>query len=258
LLTPCSIVGGTPERAKVRIAHLSPDTPAVDICLAPAGSGQYANRLMQTLGANDGLAYPQVTSYVELPTGAYDVRLIHATASSCAIGAVPDTMNVQIHDGLVATIGAIGDLDRSGAAAGDPALQLRVFIDDTSVAGGHTKLRFIHASPGTPAVDVGLGTGSSWIKVFANVSFGNVAGNNAVDSYGFVETTPVTSPVAARLAGSSNDALIVPSVTLADGAIATAFAIGGKTGASTNPLRVLLCADNAPAAGLLASCTAAP
>jgi len=69
---------------------------------------------------------------------------------------------------------------------------------------------------------------------------------------------PVTAPVAARLANQSTDALVVPSVTLNPNAIGTAFAIGGKTGASTNPLRVLLCGDNAPASGLLAACAIAP
>jgi hypothetical protein len=257
LLTSCSIVGGTPERAHVRIAHLSPDTPAVDICLAPAG-GAFDKSLLKSLGANDGLAYPQVTTYVDLPVGAYDVRIVHATASGCGIGAVPDTKNVAIHNDLTATVAAIGVLDKSGAAANNPGLQLAVFVDDTAVTAGKTKLRFIHASPGTPAVDVGLGSGASFTKVFANVQFGNVATSAGIDGYGFVETSPVTSAVAARLANQSSDALVVPSVTLDVNAIATAFAIGGKTGASTNPLRVLLCGDNAPANGLLATCTQSP
>jgi hypothetical protein len=123
------------------------------------------------------------------------------------------------------------------------------------VSTGKAKLRFIHASPGTPAVDVGLGTGASFAKVFSNVSFGNVAVHAPLDAAGFVETMPVTSPVAARLAGQATDALVVPSVTLGANAIATAFAIGGKTGASTNPLGVLICVDNGPASGLLATCT---
>jgi hypothetical protein len=44
-------------------------------------------------------------------------------------------------------------------------------------------------------------------------------------------------------------------VTLGANAISSAFAIGGKTGASTNPLSVLWCGDNAPASGLLSACT---
>ena len=257
LLTPCNIVGGTPERAHVRIAHLSPDTPAVDVCLAPAGSNAFDRSLLKTLGANDGLAYPQVTTYVDLPVGMYDVRIVHATASGCSIGAVPDTKNVGIHSGLTATIAAIGVLDKSGAAATNPGLSLAVFVDDTAVTAGKTKLRFIHASPGTPNVDVGLGMGATFTKVFGNVAFGTVAMHAPLVN-GFVETTPVTSPIAARLANQSADALVIPSVTLGAGSIATAIAIGGKTGSSTNAVTVLLCSDNGPANGLYATCSVAP
>ena len=255
LLSQCQIVGGKPERAHVRVAHLSPDTPAVDVCLAPGGTGAFSKSLLKTLGATAGLAYPQVTAYVDLPVGTYDARIIHATATGCSIGAVPDATNIPIHADLTATIAAIGVLDRSGAAASNPALHLAVFADDTAVTAGKSKLRFIHASPGTPAVDVGLGSGTSFAKVFSNVAFGNIAVHAPLDAAGFVETMPVTSPVAARLAGQATDALIVPSVTLGANAIATAFAIGGKTGASTNPLGVLICVDNGPASGLLATCT---
>lgn len=257
LLTACDIVGGTPERAHVRIAHLSPDTPAVDICLAPAGTGAFSQRLLDTLGATGGLSYPQVTAYVDLPVGSYDVRIVHATASGCAIGAVPDALGVSIHDQETATVAAIGVLDPSGPAASNPPLQLAVFADDTAVDPGKSKLRFIHASPGTPAVDVGLGSGATFTKVFADVSFGGIAQAFAADN-GFVETSPLTSPVAARLANQTSDALVIQSVTLGANAISTAIAIGGKTGASTNPLRVLWCADSAPANGLLAACTIVP
>jgi uncharacterized protein DUF4397 len=257
LLSSCSVVGGTPERAHIRMAHLSPDTPNVDICVAPSG-GAFGAEFLKTLGASSGLAYAQVTAYVDVPTGSYDMRIIHATASDCSIGDAPDTKGIAVHDDDTATIAAIGVLDASGAAANDPALQLAVFSDETNVASSMTKLRFVHASPGTPAVDVGLGQGQSFSKVFADVAFGKVAIIAPEDADGFVQTTPVTSAVAARIANSSSDALVVPGVTLAANGIATAFAVGNKTGASDHPLQVLLCGDNAAANGLLAACTLAP
>jgi hypothetical protein len=210
------------------------------------------------LGVQDGLTYAAVTRYVDLPAGAYDVRVILANASGCSIPAIPDTKGVTVdHDQTVSVL-ALGDVDTSGLAAHDPALHLSVFADATSTANGSAKLRFIHASPGTPAVDVGLGSGASFVKVFANVSFGNIAKNAPIDVLGFATTAaPVTSAVAARLANANADALVVPSVTLDSTGVFTAFAIGGKTGASTNPLQVLLCADNAGPTSLLSVCTIA-
>ena len=258
LLSSCNVVGGAPERAHVRVAHLSPDTPAVDVCIAATG-GAFAKPLLKSIGALDGLSYANVTSYVDLPVGFYDLRIIHATASDCSTGAVPDTKNLGIHTGITGTIAAIGDLDRAGAAAGDPALQLALFVDIDAVSSARAKLRFVHASPGTPAVDVGLGKGASWVKVFGNVSFGHVATNGGIDGFGYVDVAgPMTSAVAARVAGSSTDALVIQSVTLAPNTISTAFAIGNKTGTATNPLAVLLCTDNASSSSLLATCVVAP
>ncbi len=48
-------------------------------------------------------------------------------------------------------------------------------------------------------------------------------------------------------------------IVLAQPTCATpAFAIGGKTGATTNPLRVLLCTESVRTGGLLSQCVVAP
>ncbi|MFO0580466.1 MAG: DUF4397 domain-containing protein [Polyangia bacterium] len=258
-LSSCSQVGAAPERARVRIAHLSPDAPAVDVCIRPAGASYPAAPLLKGLGAAAGLSYPQITTYVDLPAAAYDVRIVLAGAKDCATGAVPDTTNVTVPTDITATIAALGVLDRSGAAASNPPFGLKVLPDSTTVAAGKGKLRFVHASPGTPAVDVGLGKGAGFTKLYSNVAFGMTGSGADFDAAGYLEGAPFSgATVSARLAGQSADALSVSPVSLSAGAIATAFAIGGKSGAATNPLKVLLCGDNAAPAGLLTACVQAP
>jgi hypothetical protein len=251
LLSDCKKVGSAPQRAHVRVAHLSPDAPKVDVCLAPAGSGQWGKPLLRTLGGT-GLAYSQVTTYVDLPVATYDVRVITATSTGCEAGAVPDTNGVAVTDGLYATVAATGDLDNSGAAAGDPSFALKVLVDDATPVATMTKLRFFHASPGTPNVDVGINQGIHFVKLFSNVAFGATGGSS------FFQTATVTAPVTARIANATTDALSTPSITFANGQIYSAFAIGGKTGQAANPLKVLLCTDTAAANGLLSTCTVAP
>jgi len=257
LLTPCTVAGAAPERARVRVAHLSPDAPAVDVCLAPAG-GAFDQPLLAALGDRLGLAYPQVTRYVELPLGTYDIRVIAATDLSCDNPVVPDTRNVELAPNLTATIAAIGDLERSGMAIADPGFRLAVFPDATSVPAGKLALRFIHASPGTPNVDVGLGAGSSFLRLFGNVEFGKFAVHGGIDPIGYLETNPFTSTVSARATGATTDAIVIHGVSIGAGTLATAFAIGGKSGQATNPLRVLLCDDTADTGTLLSACTVAP
>jgi hypothetical protein len=225
----------------------------VDVCIAPTGTTAFAGPLLASLGAASGLSYPQVTVHVDLPVAAYDLRIVVAGAGDCSKPAVPDTKNVAVSDGLTATVAAIGDLTPAGS---DPGFSLAVFADDTTVTSGDGALRFIHASPGTPAVDVGLGSGKSFTPVFTDVSFGKTAAEGGpIDANGFYVGAPFSAQtVAARAHGSSADALVVPSVSLPAGAIATAIAIGGKTGQSKNPLAVLLCVDNATPTGLLSAC----
>jgi hypothetical protein len=257
LETECALVGDEPERAHVRIAHLSPDAPAVDLCITTTGGAFDQAPFLHAIGLRAGLAYPQVTEYVELPIATYDVRVIAATEATCANPAVPDIRGVAVGPGF-ATVAAIGALDRSGPAIGDPGFQLAVYADTLEVATGKGKLRFIHASPGTPNVDVGLGSGHGFIRLFGNVEFGKIAVHGGIDALGYLEANPFTSSVSARVTGGASDALIIPSVTLDAGDIATAFAIGNKSGSAAPPLRVLLCRDSARTQALLAQCIVAP
>jgi hypothetical protein len=278
-LTTCAVVGDTPQRAHVRVAHLSPDAPAVDVCLTPTGTAFAGTPLLRSLAQTTGLTYSQVTTYVDLPVQAYDVRVVLAAATDCTNKAVPDTTNIAVTDQLYATIAAIGDLappvadggavdggtaDGGAADAGttiDPGFMLKVFVDahGAPTPAGNILLRFVHASPGTGAVDVGLGSGGSFTKVFGNVAFGMVATGTGIDTNGYVSTAPLTAQtISARAAGGSVDALVVPNVTIAAGSLATAFAIGNKTGDVSKPLKVLLCTDNAAPVGVLTPCSVTP
>jgi Domain of unknown function (DUF4397) len=258
--------GSSATKASVRVAHLSPDAPAVDFCLAAHGSTTFAGPVLKGAGAAAGLSYPDVTKYLAVDAMQYDVRLVMPGASDCSTslaGLADFTSLPALPAGAYATIAAIGDVDRADAAVNDPPFVLKAFIDDSTVAAGMGALRFVHASPGTPAVDVGLGQGTSFTKIFSDVSFGNIGTGGGLDPNGYVVTAPFTGqPVSARIAGqpvdAGADALTVPGVSLAAGEIATAFAIGGKTGAATPPLQVLLCNDSAPPSGLLAVCSAGP
>jgi hypothetical protein len=252
-LSACTVVGDV----NVRVAHLSPDAPAVDVCVKPHSSATWpATPLLASLGDASGLVYPQVTTYVNLPAASgYDIRIVAAPATSCTTGVVPDTLNVPVPAAIHGTIAATGDLTVAGS---DPGFALKVFVDETTVASGDGSLRLIHASPSTPAVDVGTLSGSTFAAIFSDVAFGTVAASGGgIDANGYLATTPLSSvELAARAHGSSTNALTVSGVSLAAGEIATAFAIGAKTGQAANPLQVLICEDSAAPTGLLTTCLA--
>jgi hypothetical protein len=258
-LSSCSVVGYS--EAQVRVAHLSPDAPAVDVCIAAHGAAfTGVTPLLGSLGADAGLSYPEVTTYVPLPVGAYDLRVVAANAGSCATGIVPDTDGVTVPL-TYATIAATGVV--AGATdGGEENFALKVFVDESTVAAASTALRFVHASPGTPPVDVGTETdagASSFSAVFSDVAFGGVAAAaSPIDGNGYYVGPPLSAvTIAARAHGATTDAIPpIPGINAPAGSVQTAFAVG-ILGNTTTPLSVVLCQDNAAPAGLLTKCSAA-
>src|SRR5204863_7730163 len=111
------------------------------------------------------------------------------------------------------------------------------------VGADEAKLRFIHTSPGTPNVDVGLGGGVVFTPVFENIAYGSFRAHDN----GYFKTAPFAgAELSARATGTGSDVLAIKPASLPGGAIATAFAIG-EIGNAQAPLNVLLCNDNGPA-----------
>lgn len=253
-----SSAGAQPSVAQssvyVRVAHLSPDAPAVDLCLK-LGSGAFAGPVLRGLGATAGLAYPQVTRYLTLDAGAYTVRLVAPGAADCStsLAGLPDYALPALAAGTYATAAAVG------LVGGTPPFTVKPFVDDHAVASGKAAIRFVHASPGTPAVDVGVGSGAGFTPLFVNVAFPDAAGaGGGIDANGYLVTDPLAgAQISARVHGSATDALVVPGVSAAAGTTSTVFAIG-LLGSGTTPLRALACVDNDAPSGLLATCAAAP
>jgi hypothetical protein len=85
-----------PTQALVRFANLAPDMRAVDVCLAVHGTGAFKGPLlaqsMATAGlppdANaPGLSFTNVSGYLAIDPGTYDLRLVVAGSASCTVGA---------------------------------------------------------------------------------------------------------------------------------------------------------------------------
>lgn len=244
--------------ARVRVAHLSPDAPAVDFCLAAHATTTFSGPVLEAAGNTAGLAYSTITEYLSVPAGQYDVRLVAPGATDCStsLAGLPDTTSLPtLAAGGSFTVAATGDVTKAG---NDPSFTLQAFVDEATVAAGMASVRFIHASPGTPAVDVGLVSGSTFTPVFKDVSFGQVAAaGGGIDANGYLVTTPLSGvTLGAAATGTTTVVKSVAGVSVPAGAIVTAIAIGGKTMATTNPLQVLLCIDSAAPSSGLTSCTA--
>lgn len=135
-------LGATPAHAAaddgyVRLAHLSPDTPAVDVYLkSDSGGGQ-----PQVFRA---VAYGDMSRYLRLPTGTYQVAMRKAGAPASEKPVITTEVGVENKGAYtVAGVGRFADLG------------LRVLKDDLRLPDpGKSKVRIIQASVKAPVLDV--------------------------------------------------------------------------------------------------------
>jgi hypothetical protein len=111
----------------VRLAHLSPDTPAVDVYLK-SDSGTVKDQKF------DGVAYGAMSDYLRLPTGTYSVAMRKAGAAASTPPVL--TTQVTVVSGAAYTVAGVGRYADLG---------LRVLKDDLTVLSVPLSQLFVFA-----------------------------------------------------------------------------------------------------------------
>jgi Domain of unknown function (DUF4397) len=140
------------ENANLRVAHLSPNTPNVDIWL----DGKVVDALKN-------VPFKTVSGYLKIPIGKHDIAVYATgTTSNPAINVTGVILEKKNY-----TVGAIGLLNGTAAQA----LTAKIFVDDLTVNATKARVRVIHASPDAPAVDVGVKGDAPAAAVVKNIKF---------------------------------------------------------------------------------------
>jgi len=148
---PVYAAKGGAGKGYVRLAHLSPDTPAVDVYLS-SQTGALADQVFP------GVGYGVLSAYQALPAGGYAV----AMRASGAPKSQPPVLTTQVSvaAGQAYTVAGVGKYADLG---------LRVITDDLSLPeNGQAKVRIIQASVQAPVLGVALPDGT---PVAQNVAF---------------------------------------------------------------------------------------
>jgi len=148
-IVPATSAPRGPETARVRVGHLSPDAPAVDVYLG-------GDRVIE------GLSFRSVTDYLEVPGGSYEAAITAAGDPDAEVF----RGDLSLAAGTDYTVAAIGEL-------GEETFRAAVLQDAGSVPEGRARVRLFHASPDAPDVDVTV----------------NDAGTTLVDGLSFGEST---------------------------------------------------------------------
>jgi len=179
---------------RVRVIHASPDAPAVDVWVDGAK-------------AFSGVAFKDATAYAPLTAGDHAVKVVPAGETEPAV--------------IDATLTLADDKDYSVVAVGKLADIEPLVLEDNNAApaAGKAHVRFVHASPDAPAVDVAVKGGP---VLFSNVPFKGVGAYTPVDAG--------TYDLEVRLAGTDTVALAIPGAKLDAGKVYTAWALGLAAG----------------------------
>ena len=178
--------------ASLRVAHLSPDAPNVDVYI----DGD---------AVLEDVPYRAVSEYLEVPAATYEVMITAAGDMETVV--FDDELEVPAGE---FTVAALGELDEANEPFG-----VEVYEDDISDPGEEARVRLVHAAPDAPNVDVTV----DGEPLFEDVPFG-AAGAIEVDSGEYeLEVRPATEDV---------DGDVVATFDLAPeaGVVYTAFAVG--------------------------------
>lgn len=186
---------------RLRVAHLSPDAPAVDI-------------LVNGNVALTNVPFGAVSDYLDLASGEY--RLQVTPAGNNSVSVIDATVSLQ--SGSVYTVAATGRLAE---------IQPLILLDDLSTGAG-ARVRFVHTGPDAPGVDIAVENGP---VLFSDVTFR--------ESSAYGEVNAGTYNLEVRVAGTDTVALRVPGVQLSGGTTYTIFAIGLLADGSLSALPVV-------------------
>jgi hypothetical protein len=186
--------GEQDDAAQVRVAHLSPDAPAVDV-------------LIDGDPVLEAVEFGTVSDYLELPAGEYQVSIQTSEDETTVFDG-----NVSVEAGTNYTIAAVGEVSQE-------TFEPVVLEDDFEMPSEeNASVRLIHASPDAPAVDVTVA--ESGAVLYDNVSFGNAT------EYAEVPAGDYTLEVRPATEDDDGEVVATFDVSLEGGTVYSAIAAG--------------------------------
>jgi hypothetical protein len=177
--------------AHIRVVHASPDAPAVDV-------------LVNDAVAFSNAPFKGITDYAALPPATYNVKVVPTGATEPVVIEADLTLNAEVSGYTVVAVGKLA------------AIEPLVLVDNNATpAVGFAHVRFVHASPDAPAVDIAVKDGP---VLFSGIRFKEVGD--------YLSVPAMKYDLEVRLAETETVVLDVPGVALADRSVYTIFAMG--------------------------------
>jgi hypothetical protein len=186
---------GAASKAMVRVMHASPDAPAVDV---------YVNGDVVL----SDVPFKAISDYLMLDAGSYDLG-IKAAGAAAGDPYVLEANDVAVQAGKAYTVAATGQL---------ASIAFTILADNPKAESDTAKLRVVHFSPDTPAVDVGLKGDDPADALIKGLEF--------PEASSYLDVPGGTYDVEVRPAGTDTVALDLSGTTLENGKNYSVFAVG--------------------------------
>jgi hypothetical protein len=203
------------SKAMVRAAHFIPDAPTVDV-------------LVNGDVVLEDVPFKAVSDYLKVDAGKYVISINQAGTATELL-----KIDAAVEAGKAYTVAAIGTLD--AADTEDP--RLTAYVDDPVAKSSTAKLRVVHVSPTTPAVDVNLKGAAAADAPVKNLAFPVATDYLALKggTYDFVVYPTGGDP--------ASPALDLSGTKLTNGKNYTVFAVGLLEGTGDQALDVVVAVD---------------
>lgn len=203
------------QNANVRAVHASPDAPNVDIRVNGGLPAALTN-----------VPFRAASPYLSVPAATYNFQV---TPTGLAAPVVINA-NVPLAANTTYTVAAVNTLANIEAA---------VFVDDNSQRANAARIRFIHASPNVPLVNIGLVGSPLSSNLFSNVSF--------KQSGGYIEVPGGSYNLEVRVP-SLGLQIPLPALSVTNNQVYTVWAMGLFQG--TPGLEAVVTVDQVPTPGV--------
>ncbi len=145
----------------LRLAHLSPDTPNVDVTVTNFARPDWAVKL-------DGVGYGDISGYQRIEPGTYTVAMRAAGADPTSAPVISATLDAT--DGRAYTVAGLGQF---------ASLALRVLDDDISLPpAGKARMRVVNGAPGAGELTINR----AGVPVIERAAFGQATAYALVDA----------------------------------------------------------------------------
>lgn len=208
------------RQAEVRVAHLAPEVPDVDVYV----DGEPVSELTD-------VPHGIVSPYLSLSPGSHSIQIYASKDAARPMVAV----DAEFQDGTAYTVGVVGSTDEGAPTA-------EIYRDDNSIPPeGRAKLRVVNTSPDAGPVNVVPEGGGE--KLVSDLKFPNASDYAEVPS----GISPHVSDydVVTKAKGTEPWPLPMPYTSLKSGTVYSAFVVGNS--ATENP-QVVVTVDNSTVA----------